>query len=376
MELKDLQKHIRHLVTLEITEAPVISCYFNLEPGVADCRQFMEARATSLRKSLPKATQRHFEEALRRIDAYITAETFSESKGLAVFARSGDNPLFLPLQFHVPLPNWMVADEVPNVYHLVELKDTYHRYVVIHTTAEVARIWEINLGAVTEQIWRERPELQIRVDRSWTKEHYQHHRKAQTDQFINEKIKILDRLMSAGGHTHLILAGEPRMILSVQRALPKHLAAKLIDIVATTPKESISEVVAATISTFVAREEMESVSFVDRLQREVNANGPAVIGVSDSLNALRWGQADVLILAKAYEPEPGWVCSACGAAGLDHAKPAACSECGEKQIRVINVKEEMVRMAERNACKVEIVNHSEVLMTFGGVGCLLRYSSM
>jgi|GEM_PF-4134259 len=35
--------------------------------------------------------------------------------------------------------------------------------------------------------------------------------------------------------------------------------------------------------------------------------------------------------------------------------------------------EEMVRMAERSGCRVEIVDHNDVLMSFGGVGALLRY---
>ena len=29
------------------------------------------------------------------------------------------------MQFHVPLPNRMAVDTVPNIYHLVELKDNY-----------------------------------------------------------------------------------------------------------------------------------------------------------------------------------------------------------------------------------------------------------
>lgn len=376
MELKNLHQHLRNLVTLEKTAAPVISCYLNFENGVTGYRVFMDARVTLLRKSFSGNMRRYFEEALGRIETYLATEWLEGAKGVAVFARGGDKPFFLPMQFRVPLPNWIAVDDVPNVYHLVELKDTYHRYVVVFTTEENARIFEVNLGTITEQIWTERPELRERVDRGWTKEHYQHHRREQTEQFIKEKIKIVDRLMSAGGHTHLILAGEPRMVSRLQHALPKHLAAKVVDIVAATPRDNISDIVAATISAFVEREEVESQGIVDRLQREVNTNGLAAVGAAESLNALRWGQADVLVLAKAYEPEAGWSCTACGAMGADGKKPATCPECGEKKIREANMKEEMVRLAEKNGCKVEIVNHSDMLMMMGGVGCLLRYQLM
>lgn len=374
MELKNLHQHIRNLVTLEKSEAPIISCYLNLENGVAGYRVFMDERIALLRKSFSGNTRRMLEETFGRVETYLASELQADAKGTAVFVRGGKQPFFLSLQFRVPLPNWLAVDEVPNVYHLVELKDTYHRYVVVLTNEDNARIFEVNLGTVTEQIWKERPELRERVDRGWTKEHYQHHRREQTEHFIKEKIKIIDRLMAQGGHTHLILAGEPRMVSRLQRALPKHVAAKVVDVVATTPRDNVSDIVAATISAFVEREEMESQAMVERLQREINTNGLAVIGAVDSLNALRWGQTDVLILAKAYAPAAGWLCSACDAIGAESKKPAACPECGEKKVRDTDLKEAMVRLAEKHGCKVEIVNQSEPLLRLGGVGCLLRYA--
>ncbi|MCB0162921.1 MAG: hypothetical protein KDI79_01770 [Anaerolineae bacterium] len=37
--------------------------------------------------------------------------------------------------------------------------------------------------------------------------------------------------------------------------------------------------------------------------------------------------------------------------------------------------EELARLAEQTQCQVEVVNYSDFLMAFGGVGCLLRYLS-
>lgn len=63
MELKNLQKHIRNLVTLEETEAPVISCYLNPGAGVQGYRHALNERVSLLRKSLSGEARRHFEEA-------------------------------------------------------------------------------------------------------------------------------------------------------------------------------------------------------------------------------------------------------------------------------------------------------------------------
>lgn len=341
MELKNLQKHIRTLATLAETDSPIISCYLNLVASASEPHRVLKERALLIRQTLSGKALQEFEEALSRIEAFIATELLPDAKGAAMFACGGPQPFFLPLQFRVPLPNWVAVNSTPNLYHLVELKDTYHRYVVMISTEESARILEVNLGAVTEDLWRQRPELRQRVGRGWSKEHYQNHRRERTNQFIKETIKALEQLMAAGGHTHLILAGDPRMAARVRLALPKHLAARLIDTVVAANNDEISDVVAATLASFVEQEEQESLAIVDELQREVKIDGLAVIGPEASLEALKRGQADVLVLAKGM---------------LD-----------------VRRKEDLVRLAGQNQCQVEVVNHSDFLMKFGGAGCLLRY---
>ena len=145
----ELKQHIRTLITLEATDAPVISCYLTIdgggwEEGVGGGRNVFRDRRALLRKSLTGERKNLFEEALGEIESYLENRLESKSNGVAIFARGGEQPFFLPLQFQVPLPNWMVVDSIPNVYHLVEFKDTYHRFVLLLMTEKSARILEIN----------------------------------------------------------------------------------------------------------------------------------------------------------------------------------------------------------------------------------------
>ena len=240
MQLKDLQKHVRTLVTLPESDAPFISCYLWLDKGHIKNRIALDEQIYQLKKTLYGQTLQDFEQALEWIEAYLANGLLRHAKGVALFSRAGDAPFFLPLQFYVPLPNWIAVDTVPNIYHLVELKDNYHRYVVMISTEESAQILEINLGAVTEVLWKKRSEHRDLVGREWTKEIYQSHRRDRTDKFIKEKIRILDKLMAAGGYTHLILAGPPPLTGRVRSALPKHLAAKLIDLVPASSKTTFT----------------------------------------------------------------------------------------------------------------------------------------
>lgn len=120
MELRQLEDHIRTLATVEEAESPLISCYLDLSKGVIGCRDELEARFQILRKSLPVRSGAEFGESADRIAAYLNESLSERTRGLAVFARGGPTPFWLPLQFEVPLPNWIAVGSTPNIYHLVE----------------------------------------------------------------------------------------------------------------------------------------------------------------------------------------------------------------------------------------------------------------
>lgn len=373
MKTRELEDHVRTLATLEESEAPVISCYLKVGEGFPGFHSFLEERAQTIRQSLPAKMLRPFDEALAGIQAFLRTGISKSTKGVAVFSREGEYPFFLPLQFHVALPNWVAVGTTPNLYHLVELKDNYDRYVILLASETSARILSVNLGSVTEQVWRKRPELRSRVGHEWTKDHFQDHRRERTKQFVNELVRILERVIAEGGYGHLILAGSARIFPAVKSALPKNLAAKLIDTVPAAASDQISDVVASTLQSFLEHEEQESRAIAERLVSQIHTHGLAVAGTSATMQALKSGQADFLVVAKSYEPGAGWECRRCGKLELVLPCPDACPACRLGLPREFDIREEMVRIAERLECGVEVVEHSDVLMNLGGVGCLLRF---
>jgi len=375
MELDQLRSHIRTLITLEETDVPILSCYIHRDVGRNGSSPPFERRARAIRKVLTGQELDRFEEAFERIQRYLAEEVRPATRGVAIFARAGKQPFFLGLQFQVPLPDRLSVNSTPDVYHLVEIKDTYHRYVVLISTEESARILEVNLGAITREVWAERPELRERVGREWTKEHYQNHRRDRGVRFLKEKIAVLETLMSAGGHTHLILAGSPRMTSRVRNCLPKHLQAKLIDVVPASSSARVADVVAATLSAFIDREQLESLDAVAALVSALRRGGLGAAGTTATIEALRRGQTDVLVIARAYEPGPAWSCKHCGWIVATPSAPEHCPDCESSELQPANFKEAMVKLAERQSIEVEFVEHSDVLMNIGGVGCLLRYAT-
>jgi hypothetical protein len=342
IDLTTLQRHIRTLVTLKETEAPVVSVYLNPQQDPAELREFTRSRVGLLTKSLSQDHLPHFQHATDRIGDFLSQGLRGKPQGAAIFARAGTRPFFLALQFGVPLPNVITVAPHPAVFHLVELKDVYHRYVVVVLNDQGARILEVNVGAVTKNVWSARPGVQAHIDPTWTREAYHHHRERQTDRFIKEKINVLDRVMSAGGYAHLVLAGNPQMAWRFRNALPHHLSTKFIEVIETSCHNTGYDIVTATIAAFLEREQEESLGMVECLLRKINTSGLALAGPHATIQALQLGIVDALIMLKSFDPEG-------------------------------DLKDRMVKMAEVNGCKTEIVNASDALERLGGVGCLLRY---
>lgn len=369
----DLKPYIRQLAILEPSAAPVVSCYLNLDRGPLSAGQVLSDRVRMLKVSFTGSLD--LDEALERVDAYIKADLAPEAKSVAIFARAGAKPFFLGLQFSVPLPNWIVVAPTPNIYHLVELKDTYDRFVFVMATEKHARIVEVNLGAATRELVQQRPALRERAGRQWAKVHYESHKRDRTRRFTKEIIQVLERLMAPGGPAHLFLAGKARSTARIERALPRHLADRLIGSTAASRYDQPSDVLAAALSTVIEQEERDSLAVTDRLQQEIRTSGLAVAGTHETLLALQRSIVDVLVLATAYRPDPGWTCAGCGMIGPDARATIECRTCRSRDVRDIDLREEMVRLAQRGGADVEVVGHSELLTQLGGVGALLRFVS-
>lgn len=345
MEHKTLQALMHQLVTLPENGSPILSVYVDLTAR-DEAKRILQERCRVLEKTIDPSMSGDFQRAVGHLEGFLDKLGATNSRGLALFIRDGEEPISLSAEFHVAFPTEVSLDTVPNVYRLVEIKDNYDRFVVLISNEREARILEVSLGAVTRQLWTERPELRRRVGREWTKRHYQNHRRNRTDQFVKEKIDILDRIVRSGGHAHLILAGHPSMTARVRRSLPKHLEDRLLDLVPTDAQASTRDVVEATVSAFIQEEERLSQEVVEMLQQELNsARGLAVAGAAESAAALENGQADILVLAADYEPRT--------------------PDCPSRELLAL--------LAQRSGCHVEVVSDSSRIDQLGGAACLLRY---
>lgn len=340
-ELEALRSHISQLAMVSETESPVISAYFDLCQPVEALRSRLNEWALAARATFPASQRRSFDESRHEIERAMLKDRPESCRSLAVFARSGSDPMLRVMSFRATLDTHFHASPRPSIFPLVQLKDRFHRFVVVIATDENSRIFEVTLGAVSEDILTLRPELGSRLGRDWGREHF-HQRKRESDRlFHRDQVAIIGNLMSRRGHNHLILAGNPKHVTGLRDALPKHIATRLVGELHKVPSGGdCSVVLEQAVATFIEAERAESHDTVARLHEQVCREALAVVGVAPSRDAILGGYAAELVISEEL-PEPE--------------------------------REELTRLATTHDLAIEVCEGDELLATHGGVGCLLRY---
>lgn len=340
-EMELLGSHISQLANLPESEAPTISAYLDLCQTADYLKSKFSHWAVAARSTLAAPQRPLFDHARQEVIREISREWPEEIRSVAVFSRQGGDPLLRVIPFSASLDLHFDISNRPAIFPLVQLKDRFHRFVVVITTDDASRIFEVTLGAVSEAILTQRPELGGRLGREWGREHY-HQRKRESDhKFHRDQVAIITNLMSRRGHNHLILAGNPRHVTGLREVLPKHIGSRIVGELLKTPSGGdFSTVLDQAIDTFVEAERAESRDTVGRLHEQVRRGGLAVVGVDHSRDAILGGYAAELVISEEL-PKSG--------------------------------REELTRLATARDLAIEVCEGDELLATHGGVGCLLRY---
>jgi hypothetical protein len=340
-EIESLRTHLLELATLPETDEPVISAYLDLLESPDYLRSKLLHWAVAARSTLNSKQRHAFDDSRHDVENVIAQQWPEEVRSVVVFSRRGENPLLLVLPFSASMGMHFDVSTVPSIFPLVQLKDRFHRFVVVIATEDASRIFEVTLGAISEEILTQRPELGGRLGREWGREHF-HQRKRESDRrFQVDQVTIITNLMAKRGLNHLILAGNPHHVAGLREVLPKQIASRLVGELHKTPSRGdFSNVLDQAVEKFIEAESAESHSTVERLHEQVRRRALAVVGVENSRDAIVGGYAAELVISEE----------------LPNAE-----------------REELTRLATVRNLPIEVCEGDELLATHGGVGCLLRY---
>src|SRR5581483_3975000 len=194
-------------------------------------------------------------------------------------------------------------------------------------------------------------------------------------QHIKESVEALEKMVSADGIKHIILAGDEVVIPQIKEQLPKHLAEMVVDVVSLDIRSSENEILEKTLESFRNKHDEESNETAQRLIDEFRSQGLGVVGIKETVAALNTGKVDQLVICSDYElPELGWECQSCRVIEGGQ-RPAKCTYCNSDDTIDTNLREQILAKARGLDANIVLVEGNEQLWNVGGIGALLRFKA-
>jgi protein required for attachment to host cells len=327
-------------------------------------------------RSFPERSDavRHIEADRDRILDFLSAELDSDVKGAALYASDADE-LWEAHTFRAPFDEErVVVGPVPHLYPLVKLADQSPLYAVCVADSREARLVVCGLGEVLteEDFAGPEPIDQTRVA-GWAEVRYQSRIDDHLQKNAREIVERLGRIVDRGEVDYVILGGDELILGELRRHLTPAIREKLIDEERISIDAASHEILRRTLQVVRDTEARDSRRLADTVIDRFRAGGLAVAGLDPTIEALNLEQVDQLLLADSFNGDhSGWQCAECRVLGPEPA-PEACPFCDAPIPERIELREAMVRRAERTGRRVEIVESHAGLEALDGVGATLRY---
>jgi hypothetical protein len=377
--MTEISRTITRLAHLPPSANPVISCFVNTGPdgrGRPTFMTFLKKAFAERLRSFPERT-----EAVRRIEAdrdrilsFLSDELDPAVKAASIHASEGDG-LWEAHTFRAEFDEErLVVGPVPHLYPLVKLADQSPLYAVCVADSKQARVVVCGLGEVLTEEDFSGPEP---IDRTrvagWAEIRYQSRIEDHIAKNAREIVERLGRIVEKEGVDYVILGGDDLILGELRKHLTPAIREKLIEEERIAIDAAAHEILKRTLQTVRDTEARDSRRLADLVIDRFRAGGLAVAGLEPTIEALNLEQVDQLLIAEGFNGDhSGWQCPQCRVLGLDPA-PAACPFCAEPLPERIELREAMVRRAERTGRMVEIVESHPGLEALDGVGALLRY---
>jgi protein required for attachment to host cells len=372
-----LNDTISRLAHLPPSPNPVVSCFVNTLPlgnGRPTHPMFLKKAFAERVRSFPdrSAARERLEADRDRIIEYL-ANLDPVPRSTAVYA-SAEDDLWETLEFRTTFDDHrLVVGPVPHLYPLVKLADQAPRYAVCVADVHQARVVVAGLGGVLGEEDFDAPQP---IDRTrvagWAEVRYQARIEDHIQKHAREVVERLEAIVREGEVDYVILGGDDLILGELRRQLTPAVREKIIDEEPIAIDASAHQILARTIEVVRRTEADDSRKLADTAVDRFRAGGLAVAGLEPTIEALNLEQVDRLLLAEGFDGASGWQCAECRVMGLPPA-PTECPFCGTPLPAEIDLREAMVRRAERTGRRVEIVEGHAGLEGLDGVAALLRY---
>jgi peptide subunit release factor 1 (eRF1) len=347
-----LRDALRRLADWPATDLPVISAYLDLRPGsagdnpqVRSGQIVLRDRLREIESELEANTPAHdsLVADIERIDDYIENEALPDVRCLALFACHGLDERVEVLHTSADLEDRVSAAGRPWLLPLARLSDQDEALLALADT-NTLRIFALRSGALEEigLVDDDTYDYSQTSAGGWSQNRFQRHVEEHRQAFAQLAAQAIEEVAQQEDARVVVLAGDEVALPLLTEALPQHLAERTrgslrIDMRATA--EEVEEEALAFLETIQAADAEDA---ADRLVGASRSDGLGVAGLASTLEALRLGQVDELLIDSSAEFD-------------DESS------------------EELIRLAASTAARIRFCAGHGGLRKLGGVGGLLRF---
>lgn len=344
----------RELLELRQLDAPVLSLYLELggaqEPMRALAALASDARARPELAGRGAEIERLCDEARRRAPCSPPGR-----RGLALFSCPAG--LLTGSLLPQPVKTGLRAGRRPWLEPLESIVEAYQRYAVLLLDAGSSRFYEVFLDQI-EELKPEPPPPPLTQDPAQRR--------------LASIARQLTAVVRARAIERVILSAPPELEAALIGHLPSAAQDNLIVDSRLSPGMEPSELLkGVALGQSQSRAVRESV-LVHRLLDGMRAGGGAVVGLAETLGALRRGEIRLLLVREGLV-RMGRRCPHCLALSLSGKK---CHYCWLETEPVLDLIAELVEQALDQGCELLRVAHDRGLDAHGGLGAELRFKSV
>ena len=363
---------VRELAAVSGGEAPVVTCYLDVDGARYPRRQDYEAQLEHLVRRAKGRVNGTASVAgdLARIEEYVRGGfDRADTRGLALFSCESSS-FWKAVPLAVPVRNQIVVNQSPAVGQLELLLHTYERIAVLLVDRQQARLFVFELGRLVDrsELLDELPrDYDHRGERERGDTH--HHVDDLVDQHLRRATAAAFAAYQTEEYAHLLVGAPSELATAVEANLHPYLRERLrgrLAVPVGAPEPTVRAAVLEAEDRLVRDRET---AVVDRLREALGVGRRAVAGLDGVLKALVERRVELLVISEGYS-EAGWRCPECSYLA---AIGRTCPLCSSEMVEVPDVVEDALEEALLQSCRIEICVGNADLDVLGRVGALLRY---
>ncbi|MET0624428.1 MAG: Vms1/Ankzf1 family peptidyl-tRNA hydrolase [Pyrinomonadaceae bacterium] len=382
-ESNTLEQIIDRLATFEPVGLPVLSLYLNAqanEHGRQDFERFLRKefseRARTFKAHTPE--RESFERDVERINEYLGEEMRPETNGVAIFACAGADDFFQAVQTAAPIENHrLYIYNQPHLYPLARLMEQYPRYAVLVADTNRARLFVFGRGKALSSDEIQNVKTRGAKVGGWSQMRYQRHLEQYHLQHAKEVADQLERTVREDDIQHIILAGDEVIIPLLREQFPKAVADKVIDVLSLDINAPEHEILAESMEALREHDAESDAERVARLFDDYRAGGLAVVGSTETLEALAMGQVEELVITAQQQHVEGDREDVAILSDAEVVEPVVAGDDGGTvaniEVDSVIVSADLVARARQTSARITFIEDPALLEEVGGCGAFLRY---